>query len=358
MNKTGPGGSIPKTTIGRRQVITSMAVTAVGSGITAGIGIPSSRAASKITMKLAHGATSQQSIGKGLLRFAKLIHEKTHGQVTVHTFLGGSLYSETTSLRALATGAIDFGGASNANWAEFTNAFLFMDLPYVFEDQATLTRMVQGWLGAEIKRKLADKGFELLMILQNGGFRDVVNIVRPIKVPADLHGLKMRTTASPVEQALFRHWGAIPTAINWSQVYTALSSGVIDGELVMPTWLAAAKHYEVLKYGTHEKAVIGVQTLAMMKDRFEKLPKDIQSAIKSAAADATAYSNKLNASARAAGLADAKRLGVKYYTPTAAEMKIWRRSGRDIWQQFQGKIDQHLLERIVKDQNESMPYAT
>jgi hypothetical protein len=89
-----------------------------------------------------------------------------------------------------------------------------------------------------------------------------------VRVPTDLKGLKFRTTASPVEIAMFRNWGAIATAIDWAEVYNALGSGVVDGEFVMPTWLSTAKHYEVLKYATENKAVIGIQTLAVRTERF------------------------------------------------------------------------------------------
>ena len=260
-----------------------------------GLAIPSlgyAQDKSVTTFKLAHGATPDQANGMAFNKFAQLVAEKTGGTVKVETYLSGSLYNERTSIEGLINGAIDFGGGSNANWGAFTRTLLFMDLPYVITDEEAFRKIVSGKVGQEIRQHFEKDGFKLLMILDNGGFRDIVNTKRPIRVPADLKGLKFRTTASPVEIAMFRNWGAIPTAIDWAEVYNALSSGVVDGEFVMPTWLATAKHYEVLKYATHNKAAIGVQTLAMRKDRFDKLPVNIQNAITSSAKEAEDYGNQ------------------------------------------------------------------
>ncbi len=302
------------------------------------------------TLKLAHGATPAQAIGKGMLRFAELVGTKSGGSVKVETHLSGSLYNERTALEAVVNGSIDFGGASNANWGAFTNTLLFMDLPYVFNDEASFRRVMQGAVGNEIKARFEKDGFKLLMVMDNAGFRDVVNTKRPVKVPADIKGLKMRTTASPVEIAMMRNWGAVTTAIDWGEVYNALGQGVVDGEFVQPVWLAHAKHYEVLKHATEVKAVIGINTLAMRKDRFDKLPAPAQKAILDAAAEANAYSNKIDAEMIEEGRAIAKKLGVQTYTPTAAEMKLWQSTGRAIWKEFDAKIDKSLLKLVLDAQ--------
>lgn len=303
-----------------------------------------------MVLKLAHGATADQAIGQGMMKFAELVNAKSNGRVKVETYLAGSLYSERTALEAMINGSVDFAGASNANWAAFTDALLFMDLPYVFNDDASFRKVLDGPVGDEIRKRFEQKGFKLLMELDNGGFRDVVNNRRQIKVPSDMKGLKFRTTASPVEIAMFKNWGGVPTAIDWAEVYNALSSGVVDGEFVMPTWLRSAKHYEVLKYQTNDRAVIGIQTLAMRKDRFEKLPPDVQKVILAAAKEAQAYSNKLDGEMVATSIEYAKKLGVNIYTPTAEEMKVWRTTGRQIWKQFEGSMDQDLLKQVLDAQ--------
>jgi TRAP-type C4-dicarboxylate transport system substrate-binding protein len=75
-----------------------------------------------MVLKLTHGATTDQAIGKGMLKFAELVAQKSGGKVKVETYLAGSLYSERTALEAMVNGSVDFAGASNANWAAFTNA--------------------------------------------------------------------------------------------------------------------------------------------------------------------------------------------------------------------------------------------
>ena len=302
------------------------------------------------TLKLAHGATPDQAIGKAMERFARLVDQKTGGKVKVETHLAGSLYNERTALEAIVNGAVDFGGASNANWAAFTPTMLFMDLPYVFKDEASFKQAMQGKVGDAIRGRFEKDGFKLLMVLDNGGFRDVVNSKKQIRTPADLKGMKFRTTASPVEIAMFRQWGAIPTAIDWAEVYNALSSGVVDGEFVMPTWLATAKHYEVLKHATRNRSVIGVQTLAMRKDKFDKLPANVQQAILASSKEAEAYGNQIDQELSDKAREYAKGLGVVTHIPNAQEMEQWRTSGRAIWAQFDSKVDKELLQIVLDSQ--------
>lgn len=306
--------------------------------------------AQSITLKLAHGATPDQAIGQAMQKFAQLTDQKSNGAVKVEVFLAGSLYSERTALEAVVNGSVDLGGASNANWAPFTKTLIFMDLPYVFNDESSFKKAMNGAVGGEIKKRFEADGFKLLMVLDNGSFRDVVNNKRPIKVPADLKGLKFRTTASPVEIAMFKNWGAIPTAIDWAEVYNALSSGVVDGEFVMPTWLATAKHYEVLKYSTRNRAVIGVQTLAMRKDRFDKLPPNVQAILVASGKEAEEYGNKLDQTLTEKARAYATQLGIQTYLPTEAEMVEWRTTGRSIWKDFDSKVDKDLLKQVLDSQ--------
>jgi len=317
----------------------------------AAFALSSSAFAQGMTLKLAHGATADQAIGQALQKFGQLVEQKSGKAAKVEVHLAGSLYNERTSLEAIVNGAVDFGGGSNANWAAFTRTFMFMDLPYVINDEQAFKRMMHGQIGQEIRKRFEKDGFKLLMILDNGGFRDVVNTKRPIRTPADLKGLKFRTTTSPVEIAMFRAWGAIPTAIDWAEVYNALSSGVVDGEFVMPTWLATAKHYEVLKHSTRNRAVIGVQTLAMRKDRFDKLPANIQKAILEAATEAEGYGNQLDEAMSEKARAYAESLGVQSYTPTEQEMQQWRLTGRSIWKDYEGKVDKDLLKMVLDSQS-------
>jgi len=301
-------------------------------------------------LKLAHGATQDQAVGMAFLKFADLVKQKSGGKLAIETHLAGSLYNERTSIEAVLNGAIDMGGGSNANWGAFTRTLIFMDLPYVFKDNAAFEQAMAGQVGQEIRQRFERDGFKVLMLLNNGGFRHVVNTKKQIKSPADLNGMKIRTTASPVEIAMFQNWGAIPTSVDWAEVYNALSSGVVDGEFVMPTWLATAKHYEVLKYATANNAVIGIQTLVMRKDRYGKLPAESQQAIMAAAKEAEAYGNQIDHDMAAKALAYAESHGVKAYHPTEAEMAQWRASGQKIWKQFEGQVDKELLQQVLDAQ--------
>ena len=106
----------------------------------------------------------------------------------------------------------------------------------------------------------------------------------------------------------------------------------------------------MVKHATEVKAVIGINTLAMRKDRFDKLPAQVQKALLDSASEAEAYTNKVDAEMMEEGRAVARKLGIQTYKPTPEEMKLWQSTGRAIWKDFDAKIDKALLKMVLDAQ--------
>src|SRR5690606_29628972 len=101
-----------------------------------------------------------------------------------------------------------------------------------------------------------------------GGFRLLWNSKRPLIKPADVNGLKFRTSAQQLEIALIKSWGGNPTPIAFTEVYGALKNGVIDGMHVQPIWTYVFKLHEVLKYATEVGAYFAVQLQVMNRNTY------------------------------------------------------------------------------------------
>lgn len=304
----------------------------------------------KIVLKLASGAMEKQSIGQGLIKFAELVKEKSNGKVEIELFLNGSLYSERPAIEALVNGSIDIADGADPTWASFTDALNFMGLPYVFESQESLRKVINGPIGDQVKQKLGEQGFEPLMILDNAGYRALFTKDKPVKVPDDLKGLKLRATPSKVAIELKKAWGANPTPVDWAEVYTALAQGVVDGEHTQWTWADYGKHFEVIKYATNVNAVISVRVVSMMKTKFDSLPEDVQQVIKDAAAEAEQYEIQLDKDLLDDSIEAAKKAGVQIYQPTEEEMELWKASGKQIWGNFEKEVSADYLQQIIDAQ--------
>jgi TRAP-type C4-dicarboxylate transport system substrate-binding protein len=184
------------------------------------------------------------------------------------------------------------------------------------------------------------------MMVDNGGGRPVLTVSKQVKVPADLKGMKVRSTPSPVDQAVWRAWGASPTPIDWAEMYSALQTGVVDGE--GPNWsdAAAVKHVEVLKYAADVNYTVGTHLAVMRSDKFEALPKDLQDILIKASRMTEQWGIKVDADEVARVQDIFTKHGIKIYRPTPEEMVEWKRLARTVWTQFPDRVSAEKLRAL------------
>jgi len=303
-----------------------------------------------MTLTMASGTNRQISRGKQWNHFAELVDKMTGGKVKVKVFYDGTLYGERTAIEAVLNKSIDIGTSANAQFAPFTNSMLWMDMPYVVDDQAGLRKLVDGAPGMEIRKELERKpGLKVLMMNDNGGGRPVLTVSKVIKVPADLKGLKMRSVASPVDQAIWRAWGASPTPIDFAEVYSALQSKVVDG--YAPNWNDAvgSKQVELIKYAADVNYAVGVQVAVMRMDRFDALPKSLQAILTRAGRETEVWGIKVDAD-EVAEMENIfrQKYGVQIYKPSAAEMAEWKKLARSVWKMFPDRVSEAKLLELQK----------
>ena len=189
-----------------------------------------------------------------------------------------------------------------------------------------------------------------LFFVDVGSFRILGNNRRPVRVPEDLRGLKIRATATPVEQAIVRAWGASPTPVSWPEVYMALEQQVVEGTYVQPLWTVSAKQHEAMKYYTETGGVQNMHLCFMSKIIWDTLTESQQKAIVEAAAEAEAYNFEI-APQMVEGLKDEmKAIGGQFYYPTDEEMEKWMSIKDAIWNEFSDSIDMDFVNRVVEAQ--------
>ena len=197
-----------------------------------------------IIIKFSHVVANDTPKGKGALKFKELAEKYTDGKVKVEVYPNSSLYKDKEEIEALQLGSVQMLAPSTAKFAPLgAKEFEALDLPWLFKDEATYTKAMKGPVGKYLFSKLEAKGITGLAFWDNGFHMTSAN--RPLLMPADFQGLKVRISGSKIADRYFRDVGAIPQIMAFSEVYQALQTGVVDGCENTPSNYLTQKFYEV-----------------------------------------------------------------------------------------------------------------
>jgi C4-dicarboxylate-binding protein DctP len=245
-----------------------------------------------IVIKFSHVVAIDTPKGKAAEYFKKLAEERTKGRVKVELYPNSSLFKDGEEIEALQLGSVQMLAPSLAKFGPLgVREFEVFDLPYIFDDYAELHKVTQGPVGAALLKKLESKGIVGLAYWDNG-FK-VMSANKPIRVPADYKGLKMRIQSSKVLGDEIKALGGIPQVMAFSEVYQSLQTGVVDGTENPPSNFYTQKMQEVQKYlALTDHGYLGYAVIANKKF-WDALPADIRTALDGAMKDATKFANDI-----------------------------------------------------------------
>lgn len=224
--------------------LTRRHVLAGATALVAAPAIMRRRALAATTLTLGHGAAPGNPRSLAAEEFAKLVKDKTGGEVAVNVAGSEQLGNDAAMLTSLRTGALDLTANSQGAASGLVPELSALGLPFLFADANAAFNVLQGPVGKELATKFAGLGIVVLDWWDNG-IRHVTNSKRPITRPEDLDGLKIRTPADPVTIDIFRALGGATEQIAFSELYVALQQGVVDGQENPLANIASAKIYEV-----------------------------------------------------------------------------------------------------------------
>jgi len=199
------------------------------------------------TLTLGHGAAPGNPRAVAAERFAELVAAKTNGSVAINVAGSEQLGNDVAMLTSLRTGVLDFTINSQGATGGIVPEINALGLPFLFEDAGRAYAVLQGDIGEDLKKRMADKGLVALDWWDNG-IRHISNSKHPIAKPADLAGMKIRTPADAMTVDIFRALGAATEQIAFSELYIALQQGVVDGQENPLANIASSKLYEVNPY--------------------------------------------------------------------------------------------------------------
>ena len=265
----------------------------LAAALVAALAFPLPAAAQQpIVVKFSHVVAVDTPKGKAAERFKQLAEERTKGRVKVEVYPNRSLFKDGEEMEALQLGSVQMLAPSLAKFGPLgAREFEVFDLPYMFDNYAELHKVTEGPVGAALFQKLEPKGIVGLAYWDNG-FK-LMSANKPIRVPADYKGLKMRIQSSKVLGDQFKALGAIPQVMAFSEVYQAMQTGVVDGSENTPSNIYTQRHYEVQKYiAETNHGYIGYAVIANKKF-WDGLPADVRTTLEGAMRDATKYANEI-----------------------------------------------------------------
>lgn len=222
--------------------------------------------------------------------FAALIEEKTDGEVTVELFPNGQLGSEQDTINNASMGLLDLSVLAINNITPFSPTVGVMTLPYVIQSPEDARTLTQGEIGTELtENTIRDAGVRILGWAYSG-CRRLTNSARPVASPADLDGLNIRVPRNEIMISSYQAWGVNPLPLAWSETFTALQQGVVDGQDNPYITIDAMKFYEVQDFVTDSCYVFSLEPLIMSESRFQGLSPEMQALVLEAGQEATAHS--------------------------------------------------------------------
>lgn len=235
-------------------------------------------------LKLGHNMAEDHTVHISMTAFAKDVAEKSNGSINITVFPNGTLGSESDMLSQIQNKALDMAKVSASTMGNFSTLYNAYSVPYVFNDKDHYYNV----MGSEITQNIFDStqadGFIGLTWLDSGS-RSFYTKNKPIRIPADLKGLKIRTMDSQMAINMMNAMGGSATVMGYSDIYTAIQSGVIDGAENNVT--ALRDHGEVAKYYSFDEHTRIPDIVVISASVWEKLSDSQKDIIKNSAKAAT-----------------------------------------------------------------------
>lgn len=273
---------------------------------------------SEVTVvKLGHGLDPSHPVHQGMVFLAEKVAEKSNGAMRVDIYPSQQLGTERELLELLQLGSLGMTKVSAAVLESFAPEFKAYSVPYIFKDRDHHFRVLEGEIGKELL--LASQAYWLRgLAYYDAGSRSFYTKPRPIRTPADLAGLKIRTQESKTQVDMVNAMGGAATPISWGELYTALQQGVVDGAENNPPSLLTARHYEVCTYYSLDEHSMIPDVLLISTIVWEVLSGQEQTWLQEAADESAQYQKKLWQEASEAALVELQQNGVEIIYPDKA----------------------------------------
>ena len=280
-------------------------------------------------------------------QFAADVAEKTNGHVTVQVFGNGQLGTEKEMLEQVVQGVTQ---GMRGGQFDFSPRLLMFTLPFLANNREEVTALLHSDLAKKVCAEAEETtGTVIINLCDAGGFRQFSNSKHPIKTPADLVGLKMRTNGMKTIDLTFKALGATTTSIPYADLYMGLKTAIADGQENPWVNVEGMKFYEVQKYFTEVNYQFHPDPFYVNAEWWNSLPEEFRTIISECATAMGDYNDQLIDQNSDAAKQKIIASGAEVYEPTAEELAAFQEASQPVYQQVvtEGICTQEELDEML-----------
>lgn len=297
-----------------------------------------------VAFRIGHVSSKTSLLEADAQDFVKRMGDATGGKISGTSYGNSQLGKQQEMVEQVQLGSLEMV-ISSSEFVSVVPEFGIFDLPFAFRDRTEVKKAVEGPLGEELKKLAEKKGLLILGFWENG-FRVITNNKRPIKVPDDLKGLKMRTPPNADRVKMFKLWGANAAPLDFSELFSALQTGVFDGQENPMAQITSAKLQEVQKYLSMSDHVYTPTYLVASKTWFEALEPAAQKMLRETAVTVGDGSRERGAKFDSDGIGIVKKAGVQVNDDV--DKAAFAKTAQELYDDYQKKFGSSLLDLYHK----------
>lgn len=289
-----------------------------------------------------------------MLAFKGSFEKSTGGEYAVELYPNGTLGDAASTLEQMLTGTIQGSTPADGALSAFAPDIQAFSIPYLFSEATVAYDVLDGQFGQEMVEKIAaESGLRIVASYDNGGFRHFTNSKKEVKTAADMDGLNIRVMDSPVYLKLVESMGASATPVAFLELYSALQTGVVDGQENSAVTTLGASLDEVQSYCTLDGHLLGLAFLTVSEDWYQSLDAETQKKVDIAGREATIAARGTCRYAEAMAINTLTEKGVQVYSPSTEELATFKVSQEPVIEYLKGEIGSESVDKLLKAVEES-----
>lgn len=303
-----------------------------------------SAATAQTEIKLGHVGEPGSLIGAAADEFAKRVNPKLGGKYKVVVYGSSQLGGDSEMLQKLKLGTIDMVEPSTV-MSSVADMFGVFEMPYLVKSRSHMKKIEKELFWSKIAPTSEAKGIKVIALWENG-FRHITNNKHPINTPADLKGIKLRVPGGKWRVKMFQAYGANPSPMKFSEVFTALQTGVMDGQENPFAQIYSAKFYEVQKYLSLTGHVYTPAYLVVGTKKWQTLPPDVRQILETTARETQAYVYEKGAKDDGVLLQKMKAAGIKV---NDVDKDAFIAASKSIYEEFEKSVPgaKEVIDRAI-----------
>lgn len=300
-----------------------------------------------INFVVAHVDPDDSIMGSNFLWFEEYVEENTDGKVDVVVNANGSLGGEREILESIEMGDVHLSLPAMSVMSTYDEKFNIFEIPFTLDSYDAYINAYDGEVGDIVKEWASEYGFKIYGWAPFG-FRGLSNSVKEVKTPADIKGLKIRCIESDMYLNMFKDIGANPTPMSFSEIYTALQQGTIDGQDNPPEITYTSKFSEVQKYYTQLNHVMCNGVYITNEEYMNNLPDDIRKVIEDGIQGMSDKHREMSAQRNQECLKAMEDEGLTVTELTDEQRDEFKALVGDIHKKYQGVFGDDVWDKLMK----------